>query len=351
MKQLIKTPLKEIMEIKKYTKDTILIKKNINPKCIFQIISGTANVIIDNKIITTLSKNNIIGELSFFSDSLPTATVKLSSQSKIAILPQASLYQHKNRHHLESILTKICFIQNKNNLSKSNNAIIEFMEEKVFYSSFFSLLLFLIIANIACTYYMTKHMIDHTSLLWSIGGLSIYILPTILLIFYNKKTKLSTFGINTNHWKQSIRDGLIISLITISISLPILIYFDIDIIENIKTYLKNKSNSNLSTFLLIGLKYSIHVLFQEFVGRGVIFETMLKIGKNTFLWKTWAILISSILFSIIHIYFGPIALTATFIGSILFSITYLKYRNIISCSIIHTILGILFFICLEGILN
>ena len=151
---------------------------------------------------------------------------------------------------------------------------------------------------------------------------------SLLSIFIEKFTKV----INDKKIKQKAYQQIGIRFLIISVSTIVILYFqDKDALFSV---MLNKP--------ILWLKFSgIYILFsvipQELMYRTFFVKRYQELFKN----KLVFILINSVLFSFAHIWFQSwIVLSFTFIGSILFTYTYLKTKSTYLIIIEHSLYGV-----------
>ena len=95
--------------------------------------------------------------------------------------------------------------------------------------------------------------------------------------------------------------------------------------------------TNLWFWLMLSAFYSIFSVYpQEFLYRSFFFARYRNVVKN----PTWFIAINAIVFSLAHVGFkNPLVLGITFLGGIVFAITYSKTKSLLFTSVEHAIYG------------
>ncbi len=148
----------------------------------------------------------------------------------------------------------------------------------------------------------------------------------VLLKVENNKFKMAT---NLNwkaFWKRTFIQLIIIAIITI-------IYMWFEDIESLFTVMKNKPK--LWVFILFF--YSVFSVYpQELIYRTFFFQRYESLFKNEWLF----IFINAVLFSLAHIFFkNTLVMFLTFIGGILFALTFKKTKSTLLVSIEHALYG------------
>ena len=130
----------------------------------------------------------------------------------------------------------------------------------------------------------------------------------------------------TKHWRiQALRTALLIG-----ISIPFMYFFhpeDLFIV----------ARKNVGMLIGISFFYSVFSVFpQEFLYRTFFYTRYADLFAN----KVGLIIVNAVLFSFAHIVFlNPLVLAITFVGGIIFSLTYLKTKSVLITSIEHAIYG------------
>tara|TARA_R110000868_G_scaffold404922_3_gene683750 strand:- start:7296 stop:7922 length:627 start_codon:yes stop_codon:yes gene_type:complete len=160
----------------------------------------------------------------------------------------------------------------------------------------------------------------------SIGFIGFLYIVYVLLKVENEKFKIAS---NLNwklFWKQTILKLLIISVLTI-----IFVWF------TNKEALFNVLINKPKLWIFILFIYSIFSVYpQELVYRTFFFKRYQSLFKNTNLFM----FLNAIVFSLGHIFFkNSLVIILTFLGGILFAITFNKTKSTLLVSIEHVIYG------------
>jgi len=81
--------------------------------------------------------------------------------------------------------------------------------------------------------------------------------------------------------------------------------------------------------------YGIYALLQEIVARGLLQQWLKKLTKSSL----WSIVITTFIFCLCHLFFDYFIIFGAFIISIICGIVFDKHRDIMSCFLIHFIIG------------
>jgi membrane protease YdiL (CAAX protease family) len=161
--------------------------------------------------------------------------------------------------------------------------------------------------------------------------LIIGVLGFIYVSYILLKVEKNRFRINKNlNWKNFWKSTLITFLI-IAVVTSIFVWFTDS--KSLFIVVLNKPK----LWILILLFYSLFSVYpQELIYRTFFFQRYKNLFKNEFVF----IIINAALFSLAHIFFkSSLVLILTFIGGILFAITYKKTKSTLLVSIEHAIYG------------
>ncbi|MFW5658131.1 MAG: CPBP family intramembrane glutamic endopeptidase [Bacteroidota bacterium] len=148
------------------------------------------------------------------------------------------------------------------------------------------------------------------------------------------KFKLRRLGLNGfkqwSDWKPVLTRFAFVLIIL----LIIMYIFD-------KEHLYFLPRTNIIIWLGVAFLYPIwSVIPQELIYRAYFFKRFAFFFKN----EIWLILVNAFLFSFAHIIFNNwIAVTLTFLGSIMFARTYIKSKSLLVVFIEHTLYGVMIF--------
>jgi len=160
-------------------------------------------------------------------------------------------------------------------------------------------------------------------------------IAAIIILYHSGKRRINEyFSFNKN---QVVWRTFILKIIIVSSLILILGY-----LFRRENFFRIPYNPLLIPFLILGYPL-ISVIPQEIIYRLMYFERYGLLFRN----KSVSILINALLFAFMHIIYGnPIAVILTFIGGILFSITYRNTGSLILTAVEHSTYG--YFIFLSG---
>ena len=162
------------------------------------------------------------------------------------------------------------------------------------------------------------------------------IIGILIFIFIKVFTHLSLkdLGILTNNNKKDIKNGIIISLICV------IIMFAIKIIgRKIDPTLFKPERSFFFFDPLVALSYIKTAGVQEFLARCVVQFNLERILMGKYK-EPVAIILSGLLFSTLHIYYGFIFMVCAALLAMIEGVIYSKQKSLISIWIVHYVFGI-----------
>ncbi|MEM9340070.1 MAG: CPBP family intramembrane glutamic endopeptidase [Bacteroidota bacterium] len=169
------------------------------------------------------------------------------------------------------------------------------------------------------------YFVDLIPGLWKFLPITAFFIYCLGLLLINNKLKVSDFklsGIRSQHWLKVLLFSILIALFLWS--------------TGPEDKLADFSNRKI---LLAVICYPVFsCLPQEIIFRKFFFWRYQSLFKNT----TVMVLINGLLFSFAHLYFENLAaLGITFIGGIIFALSYLKSRSLLFITIEHAFYGLI----------
>lgn len=190
----------------------------------------------------------------------------------------------------------------------------------------------------------------------SITIISVVILVIIVIIniIYIKKFKypLKMFGITTRNWKKDCKQAILYSLVFIGLFtlvkwLLISTVFKGITLFDVEAVLQAHAAFSWSSYFISLVGYIVFVPFQEFIVRGTLQGTFYRFLAGTEFQRTWtAILVSNLLFAIVHLHGSPFFPFLAFVQGLFWGYLYSKQSSLIGVIISHWLIGIwAIFIC------
>lgn len=179
----------------------------------------------------------------------------------------------------------------------------------------------------------------------SIPMLTIFAVP-LAYMMQHSGYPLKTYGLTMENWRPAIKESLLYSLL---IMLVTVVYKYIGIHftnafagRHLFDMSLNLSSSNISVSFWYGvaivLLYLIFVPVQELITRGALqssFQILLTGRHKIF----WSIILSNMLFSVIHVYISLAFVVIAFVPGLFWGWLYSRHHTLIGITISHLILG------------
>ena len=168
--------------------------------------------------------------------------------------------------------------------------------------------------------------------------LTIYveIIGVLIFLFILKFTNLSLkdMGILTDNNKKAIKEGLIISLVCVALMFSIKIFARM---INPNSFKPEQAFFSISE--PAALRYIITAGVQEFLARCVVQFNLERIIQGKYK-EVIAIVLSGLLFSTLHVYYGFDFMMAAALLAMIEGIIYAKQKSLLSIWIVHYVFGI-----------
>lgn len=155
---------------------------------------------------------------------------------------------------------------------------------------------------------------------------------------------LTDLGLKTKGIKKYIIQDLILTII----AFIILCVVKLIVIKNYPEYNFYCANNSFFDFRKFSLydyfEYVVVVLLQEFVSRGLAYESVRRLFLTRYCESkanNIAVIISSIYFAALHVAYGPVYMIGAFVLLSLFGFIYNKQRTIFGLCIPHYVLGLM----------
>lgn len=155
-------------------------------------------------------------------------------------------------------------------------------------------------------------------------GVEIIAVIMLIVTQFNLKMKLTDMGLNFKNMKVVMKRSCIISLVIIALL--------------IVAKLIMKPGEKLFDLSKYDFLYPLTSILQEFLARGFLLTCLMNIYDNK-LKKHTAVIVSSLLFTTLHLYYGFLFMVGAGVLSVLLGYIYLKDKNIWGVSLIHFVFG------------
>jgi membrane protease YdiL (CAAX protease family) len=321
----------------------LVIAKDSREQSLLVLIEGEFQVIEEGESLFTIHPGEFVGELGFSAQQKRSANVFATAFSKYLKIERTKLEKIENSLHILSQLDRNTFDAFTSHFKSINTAYasslktrLRLAQERNHYGTIF--ILFSFVASIAL---LTNHLLATStdisihSVLFSWAYMILLVAPLLTYCIYTKMP-LKEIGLSALNLRKTIHDCLWIA--------PSLIFLMVYAIPKLDAMFQ--WGLPLHPFALEKPEwrnpaYALHSTLQEIVSRGIVLQSLLGFfGEQK---KFLSLIISSVMFALLHIHFGLGLFFITFIGGLLFGSLYIRHRNIYGVAFIHSLLGLLFF--------
>ncbi|MCB9077204.1 MAG: cyclic nucleotide-binding domain-containing protein [Anaerolineaceae bacterium] len=294
--------------------------------------------------LQTLSDNQIFGDVSFLTGAPRSATVKAVTPVKCIALSRQTLHQnHPEAAQIEQVLANHIGLINITRLRAGNEEQvhslekqIEQLQKRLELGTFLvmTIAVFTIITLVSRYVSTTETAFDPTSLSFLfIFGSAL----TVPVVYYTWRHRhpAREFGLVLGNWPH---DLLEVGVILLILSGLLAVFMAVDAWFFNDTLLGLDFDIRRFHFLA-GLIYLVSSFGQELLARGIIQGSMQRLlmderGVQTITW-------SSAIFGIMHINYGFIVVTITFLASLLFGYVYWRQKSLLGVSVLHGMVGVI----------
>lgn len=324
-----------------------IIKESEKSDDFFVILSGKADILKIEEDehgtqqqfkLATISKGDVCGEVAFI-DHLPrSSTVRTIEPTKVLRINRNSILTGP---HGKKILDKLIRNISKTSIKRLrefNNQYLNSLQitfnlvkHRQDFGLFF-IVVFTALILITISEYTVRGWGFALNNPWfSMARLLLVCVPSF---YWIKKFHLSlqNFGIFWQDWKISVIEGSVLGLF-----FAILITYSYSLYGGVSLYntLSTIAHGSLETDEVI--LYPISSYLQEFIARGIVQSSIQRFlnDKRGF----YAVFVTAILFSGIHIHQGWLSVIILFIGSFILGLFYLHRQNLIGVATAHMIIG------------
>lgn len=316
------------------------------------------NPVLENELqINTLSAGSIIGEVSLLDNAPRSAFVRTTQPSKLLVLPIKALQQLRDNkdpdksfiyfNTIEKLAKKVA-----TNIRSTNDVIVNSLShELVITKARVILSIVVIIICILMSFYtinfdLLKYVQARTGL-----GTEIFLLIATaivikgMLIARKSGYPLRLFGLTLQNWQSALKDAI---LFTIPIMTLILIgkwllidlsssWHDRSLFEVFRT-VDLKSAYTKLVFINF-FSYLLFVPLQEFIVRGSLQGPLQEILSSPHK-RLYAILISNILFGVLHTHLSILLSFPIFVLGVFWGWLYSRNHTLLGVIVSHWIIGI-----------
>lgn len=293
--------------------------------------------------LQTLSDNEVFGDVSFLTGAPRSATVKAVTPVKCIALSRQTLHQnHPEAAQIEQVLANHIGLINITRLQAGNEEQVRSLEKQIEQLQnrlemgtflVMTIAVFIIITLVSRYVSTTETTFNPTSLSFLfIFGSAL----TVPIIYYTWRHRhpARDFGLVLGNWR---RDLLEVGVILLVLSGLLAVFMAVD------AWFFNGALLGLTFDLarfhfVAGLIYLGTAFGQELLARGIIQGSMQRLlmdelGLQTITW-------SSAIFAIMHINYGFMVVTVTFLASLLFGYVYWRQKSLLGVSVLHGMVGV-----------
>lgn len=327
----------------------------------YVIYRGSVEVvkIIDSNqtshVLTTLKEGDCFGEMSMLNDNPRSATVRTAEPTtllKISATALDELAAHENSTY--AILATNLARDLASRLRMTNELTVESLRKelaltksRVATGSFIVYILTLFSVYVLCSQLLTLISGSTAATTFLTAPLIVVYSVAFFIMMKRSGYPLSYYGFNLNNWRATLQQTLIwtsvfcivltlikwllINHLPLFKGIPLL---DITAVINPNHSLQNNIITITTTFLL----YTATAPLQEMIFRGAMQSSLQDFlsGKYATL---WAILLSSMLFSIAHLHVTIWFALLVFVPSLFWGTLYARQKSLLGVCVSHILIG------------
>lgn len=362
---LTQSQLKKILPIiKKITipANTIIIEENDISDVIYLLVEGEAEVTKTDTNsrqslhIATLTSGAIIGDIGVIDNCPRSATVRATQDSVLLSLPADQLRsishietEKEKDHTQKSIYVKVFENLAKNmsnNIRTTNKKIVRTLINELEHTKARIAMGNLIICTISllCFYILIlqaansfkNELIPPALISTSVG----IVIGVVTFIFIKKSHyPLTMYGLTLKNWKYVVVEAI---YYTVPLLLIVILYkwilvrtVDPSLLRGFFS-LSSLENNHLSYYLFF--LYLLFVPLQELIVRGALQSALQELILVRY--KTvWAIILSNLLFSIVHIHLSILVSLTVLIPGLFWGWLYWRQKSLLGVIVSHLIIG------------
>jgi len=344
--------LEVILKEEKFEAGEKIIKEGEAGDSVYLIISGEVDIQKDTHHLATKSTGDHFGAMALIEETTrsadviaikPTLVKTLSIQS-LKSLAEKGVYTQVLTNHVKSQqlalrnMNSVTIQQIKAKLKQSQSRVLSgrFIVGVVFLLVSYQFLLGLFIEYNSSIRKQEYLEILNPALIFVFGFIA-------FLMAYSSKVPLSAFGINLRNWKTNLIESLLwtAGFLGVVIGIKWLVINFVSGYEGYELFDQTMVNqSSGRRLLLLNIAYFLLAPVQEFIVRGLIqgsLQRLLTGPKRIF----WAILLSNMMFSALHLHNDMSFALGTLIPGFFWGIMYYRQKSLLGVSLSHIIIGLL----------
>lgn len=344
------TALRELWHRQKIEPGTVIFNEDDTSDEIYFILKGEVEVLKWDEThaqqyrLQTLGEGQVFGDVSFLTGAPRSAMVKvLAPLSVIKLSRKVVRENHPEARQIEQVLANHIATINITRLQAGNEDHVRSLEQQVEelqtrleFGTFLGMTIAVFtIITLVSRYVLTFDTpFDPTSLSFIFIFGSALAVPVIYFIWQHRHPPRD-FGLTLGNWSHDLLEVGVILLVLTGL---LAVFMAVD------TWFFNGTLLGLYFDLgrfhfVAGLIYLVSSFGQELLARGIIQGSMQRLlmderGVQTITW-------SSAIFAIMHINYGFIVVTVTFLASLLFGYVYWRQKSLLGVSVLHGMVGVI----------
>ncbi len=338
--------LVEQVEIRHYKPNKVIVKEKDASRDLYILFEGEVNILkwdekrTEQFKIGSLVTGDLFGELSFI-DGMPRSTTVKTTKDTVVLSLKYQVFHEAlpaMKEIIQVLTSNVAKINTQRLRSANEDYVMSLRKEvehfklRTQFGQFFIYILLLLGIGFSLNQYVETHYVDLRKQpnIFSWTYLIVLVLP-IAIMAKSFHYTLRDVGVTLIGWKKSLIEGLIIGGVLAVIFLS-LAWFYVNVLNGQRL----PSERGPITVLVVA-SYFTHAYLQELMSRGIVQTTLQRFYEDERGIKT--VVIVSALFGIFHTHISLKFAALTFFGSLIFGFIYLRHRNLIGVTIVHTILG------------
>jgi len=300
-------------------------------------ILKTGPTLKDERRINTLGPGDLVGELSFIDGRPRSAAARAETEGMLLRVDPFDLMERPDGDHFFDNLRASVAVSVVKSMRKQADRYTESLERELkatraqrLFGQFVVYIIIVLSVGALVTNIVAQRLFDINiyteTFTWAYG--LILLVPTFAIL-WRLKLPLRHFGVTREKLGRSLIEGAIASAATVGLALAIVgatwvlpLGFDLSFVVPTAlfgTYL-------LSSFL------------QEFIARGLIQRSFQEFLQDDL--GLQSVLLTSIIFAMLHLHFGLFAFFITLASSLVFGAFFLRHQNLAGVTLLHFTAGI-----------
>ncbi len=342
--------LLNVAQIQTFHAGEIIFKEGSTGDELYLILSGTLEVLKSTDssdfVVTEMTEKSHFGELSFLDGSPRSATIRAKTDVSVYILEKKAIIEHASSGQIMAELFRNIALWSSERLKHRTSNYADSLEKQLSLlqeKNYFNRFLLTITGTYSIVLVITSllgGLLKHINMYsQSYSWLYLMILVGPVLLFVLKSGEpIRHFGVTTSNWKRSCVEGLVLSLGVIVLGFGLLSLLS-------RLGWMAKTSISLPGFLYVMfvqnffmlILYFINSYAQEFLARGVFQSSIQRAFEDEKGWKS--VLLASFIFGVAHIPYGAALVGVTLISGIFFGFLFMRHKNLLGVSIVHSMLG------------